>query len=154
LTVLRTIKQLYPYRPVIMFTATGTQEVAVQAMKSGLDDYIIKSPKHYARLTASVRRSLQYSEAERRAAELQMRLNDLLERLHIGVYRGDTHGKLLECNPAFLALIGVENRHEAQAVFERYFTTPPQNQLKSSGNGGSIQEEVHVPVQKGDRWFL
>ena len=42
LAVLREVKSRFPYRPVIMFTATGTQEVAVEALKSGLDDYIIR----------------------------------------------------------------------------------------------------------------
>ncbi|MEG3924107.1 hypothetical protein [Microcoleus sp. D3_18a_C4] len=31
------------------------EEIAVEAMKSGLDDYIIKSPKHYVRLCVTVR---------------------------------------------------------------------------------------------------
>ena len=55
LAVLRAVKMRFPYRPVIMFTATGTQEIAVEAMKSGLDDYIVKSPKNYARLLTSAR---------------------------------------------------------------------------------------------------
>jgi DNA-binding NtrC family response regulator len=74
LAALRAVKRRFPYRPVIMFTATGTQEVAVEAMKSGLDDYIIKSPKHYVRLLSSVREGLQRGQTEQRAADLQMRL--------------------------------------------------------------------------------
>jgi two-component sensor histidine kinase len=54
LKVLQLIKGHYPDCPVIMFTATGTQEIAVEAMKNGLDDYLIKSPAHYARLAAAV----------------------------------------------------------------------------------------------------
>ncbi|WP_445250726.1 hypothetical protein [Microcoleus sp. OTE_8_concoct_300] len=38
-----------------MFTNTGNEEIAVEAMKSGLDDYIIKSPKHCVRLGVAVR---------------------------------------------------------------------------------------------------
>src|SRR4028118_911409 len=55
LAVLRTIKARYPECPVIMFTNSGTQEIAVEAMKAGLDDYVIKSPKHYIRLATAVR---------------------------------------------------------------------------------------------------
>ncbi|WP_445172816.1 response regulator [Microcoleus sp.] len=47
LDVLKTIKASYPQCPTLMFTNTGNEEIAVEAMKSGLDDYIIKSPKHY-----------------------------------------------------------------------------------------------------------
>ncbi len=48
--IVRAVKTLWPQCPVIMFTATGTQEVAVEAMKAGLDDDVIKSAKDYIRL--------------------------------------------------------------------------------------------------------
>ena len=44
LEVLDTIKQHRPDCPVVMFTATGSEEIAVTAMKAGLDDYVIKTP--------------------------------------------------------------------------------------------------------------
>src|SRR6516164_5848557 len=93
LAVLRAVKSRFPYRPVIMFTATGTQEVAVKALKSGLDDYIIKAPRHYVRLLASVRTVLQRTEVERRAADLQVRLEHLLSRIDAGVFRADRAGQ-------------------------------------------------------------
>ena len=51
--IVRAVKEARPHCPVIMFTATGTQEVAVEAMKAGLDDYLIKSPKHYVPLAVA-----------------------------------------------------------------------------------------------------
>ena len=44
LDVLRKVKVLYPHCPVVMFTGTGTEEVAAEGMRSGLDDYVVKSP--------------------------------------------------------------------------------------------------------------
>ncbi len=58
LQVLREVKNRVPDTPVIMFTATGSEEIAVEAMKNGLDDYILKSPKHFARLAATVAQTL------------------------------------------------------------------------------------------------
>ncbi|MCC2958061.1 response regulator [Massilia sp. IC2-477] len=52
--VLRDIKGRYPEVPVIMFTGSGNEEVAVDAMKEGLDDYITKTPKHYPRVPFAV----------------------------------------------------------------------------------------------------
>jgi len=52
--VLREIKARYPEVPVIMFTGSGNEEVAVDAMKEGLDDYITKTPKHYPRVPFAV----------------------------------------------------------------------------------------------------
>src|SRR5262249_15137005 len=151
LAVLRTIKQCHPYRPVIMFTATGTQEVAVQAMKSGLDDYIIKSPKHYERLAAAVRRSLLHTEAQRRAAELQIRLNALLTRLNIGVYRVDQSGTLLDCSPAFLRLLGASDVREAQIIYEAHFRTRLETWVAPARKPAVRGTEF--PWQGGLRWF-
>src|SRR4051812_1128377 len=53
LAVLNEAKAQDPLRPVIMFTATATQEIAVEAMKAGLDDYVVKSPSHFVRLRAA-----------------------------------------------------------------------------------------------------
>jgi len=47
---LRKIKRSHPGCPVLMFTASSDAEAAVEAMKEGLDDYVTKTPKHYARL--------------------------------------------------------------------------------------------------------
>lgn len=58
LAVLRAVKRQYPERLVVMFTSSGSEEIAVEAMKSGLDDYVLKSPTHYVRLAAAVRLAL------------------------------------------------------------------------------------------------
>ena len=55
LTILQLVKTHLPECPVIMFTGTGSEEIAVEAMQSGLDDYVLKSPKHYALLPARAR---------------------------------------------------------------------------------------------------
>src|SRR5690349_10054934 len=52
--VLRAIKARDPDRPVLMFTGSGSEEIAVEAMKEGLDDYLTKAAKHYARIPRTV----------------------------------------------------------------------------------------------------
>ena len=59
LSVLKQIKARYPDCPVIMFTATGNEEIAVEAMKAGLDDYVIKTARHLPRLIAAVRTAIE-----------------------------------------------------------------------------------------------
>ena len=50
LEVLKRVKIRWPEVPVIMFTGTGTEEVAVEAMRLGLSDYVVKAPRHMMRL--------------------------------------------------------------------------------------------------------
>lgn len=80
--VLQLVKDRDPFCPVIMFTATGTQEVAVEAMKSGLDDYVIKAPRHFVRLPAALHAALERSALRRRHAELELEREQLLQREH------------------------------------------------------------------------
>ncbi|WP_392535007.1 response regulator [Nostoc sp. C117] len=139
LEVLNTIKASYPNCPVIMFTNSGTQEIAVEAMKSGLDDYVIKSPQHQVRLTVAVRSALERAETRQKAANLEIRFQTLLNRLNVGIYRATFDGSLLECNPAFLRLIGLGSLPQEQAsrLIELYFQpedyTQLINQLRQNG---------------------
>jgi PAS domain S-box-containing protein len=107
ITVLRTLKTRYPERPVIMFTNSGSQEIAVEAMKSGLDDYIIKSPNHYVRLPAAVSLAMERAATRRKLAGLEARLQTLTNRLEVGVYRLTSEGAIIDANPAFLRLLGL-----------------------------------------------
>lgn len=116
LTVLRELKARYPDCPVLMFTDSGSQEVAVEAMKAGLDDYLIKSSKHYVRLPSAVRSAWQRAESQRKVERLQMRLQSLLNRLNVGVFRSTLQGQLLEGNASFLRLLGVSSLEEAQTL--------------------------------------
>jgi PAS domain S-box-containing protein len=104
--IVRAVKEARPHCPVIMFTATGTQEVAVEAMKAGLDDYVIKSPKHYVRLAVAVRSCLDRAEIRLRALRSETRLHTLLERLNVGVLRMTEDGDVVDANRACKALLG------------------------------------------------
>ncbi|HEU4326318.1 MAG TPA: ATP-binding protein [Roseiflexaceae bacterium] len=107
LAVLRGVKARYPDLPVIMFTNTGNEEIAVEAMKAGLDDYIVKSRRSFAHLPPAVQAAHARAEARRRAARLETRLQTLLNRLNVGVYQAAPGGEVLEANPALLRLLGV-----------------------------------------------
>jgi DNA-binding response OmpR family regulator len=80
--VLRTLKSERPNCPVIMFTASGSESIAVAAMKEGLDDYITKTAKHYARIPFALVACLQREQQrlELRSANLECRaLADKME---------------------------------------------------------------------------
>jgi len=106
LNVLHQVKQQYPDCPVVMFTGTGNEEVAVEAMKSGLDDYIIKSPQHYTRLAAAVRAALERLKQHQAFKEMQQRYQQLFESVPLGLYRMTPTGQIIEANPALLQLLG------------------------------------------------
>jgi signal transduction histidine kinase len=81
LRVLKALKTRHPSAPVIMFTGTGTEEVAVAAMKSGLDDYLIKTADNYRRLPIAVEAALERTAMRRQVAEAQEQLRVAAELL-------------------------------------------------------------------------
>lgn len=99
------IRASSPDCPCIMYTGNGSEEIAVQALKSGYDDYVQKSPGGLSRLCASARIALDRAEERRRAKALDMRLENLLTRLNVGVCRARTDGAILYANPAFRRLV-------------------------------------------------
>lgn len=148
-SVLRDIKSCYPSCPVIMFTDSGDQEIAVEAMKAGLDDYIVKSTKHYIRLPIAVQQALQQAESRRTTERLEMRLQTLLNRLNVGVFRSTLDGFLLEGNASFLRLLGVHSLEDAQTLDLHELFRQPESE------GSNQEREVQLDRADGSSlWVL
>ncbi len=115
LAVLHAVKGRYPELPVVMFTGSGTEEVAVEAMKAGLDDYVVKSPRHAVRLVTAVRAALDRADARRRASDAERERDALLAREQAA--RAEAERLLAEARDAdrrkdeFLAMLAHELRN-------------------------------------------
>ncbi|MFO8109990.1 MAG: PAS domain S-box protein [Thermoplasmata archaeon] len=110
--VLKEVKKHRPDCPVIMFTGTGNEEVAVRAMKSGLDDYVVKSPKHFIRLSACVQSVLENAKIRREKRKLEELYNRLFERVPVGLYSVDAEGRIFAANSALIELLGFQSKDE------------------------------------------
>lgn len=111
--VLRLVKQKFPDRPVIMFTGTGNEVIAVEAMKAGLDDYVIKSAKHFVRLPFSIKQALEKARlrlAEKESAITIAKLNNyrelVLNAVADGILGIDKNGCHSYANPAAQQMLG------------------------------------------------
>ncbi|WP_338766482.1 ATP-binding protein [Massilia sp. METH4] len=150
LDILKQVKAIDPQMPVIMFTATGTQEIAVEAMKLGLDDYVIKSPRHYARLPVAVRTCLDRKEIRARAIRSETRLAALLENIQLGVFRMSLDGRLEEANRAFWNMLGGDPgapdslRHPLLDQVARCLA-----QLQAPSETAELQAEVNASDEAG-----
>lgn len=61
--ILSAVKARYPACPVVMFTGTGNEMIAVDLMKAGLDDYVVKSPRQLIRLRASLKLAVEVAKS-------------------------------------------------------------------------------------------
>jgi len=74
LEVLGVVKERRPATPVILLTGTGSEEVAVAALKHGAADYVVKSVNHIKKLPATVAAVLERAALARERTRLAARL--------------------------------------------------------------------------------
>ena len=98
LEVLKRVRARSPDLPVIMFTGTGTEEVAVEAMRLGLADYVTKSPKHMPRLRSSVKNALSAATHARAREQAENLLADALGYIEDGFIIFDADDRVVVCN--------------------------------------------------------
>ena len=123
LKVLSAVKTHRPECPVIMFTGTGNEEIAVEAMKGGLDDYIIKTPKHFKRLPAAVRLALERTQQHKAITEAEERYHELFESSIDGIASADLKGNILNCNQAFADMLGYNKNEIYTLTFKDYVSS-------------------------------
>ena len=77
--VLAQVHERWPQVPVIIVTGTGSEEIAVDAMKKGAADYIIKTPAAIERLPRAITAVLETTRLrrEQRAAEMALRESEI-----------------------------------------------------------------------------
>ncbi|HKS93673.1 MAG TPA: EAL domain-containing protein [Gammaproteobacteria bacterium] len=98
LEILKQVAARHPDLPVIMFTGTGTKDVAVEAMRLGLTDYVVKNPRHMPRLRRAVHVALARSNELRARHRAEAALGDALQSMEDGFILFDSEDRLILCN--------------------------------------------------------
>ncbi len=141
--VLARVRDEHPDCPVIMFTGSGDETVAVDLMKAGLDDYVVKSARQLPRLRASLKIAVEnarhrsaLTDRERQLAAAVAHERTLVRELHHRVknnlqtiislleirartLRGDTARHLDELAGRMRALGAVQARLYDTETFDR-----------------------------------
>ena len=148
--ILHRIKQERPDCPVIMFTGTGSEEIAVEAMKAGLDDYVIKTPKHYVRLAAAVRSAWERSQQSRALEEFKQSYDRFFERIPLGLYRLNPSGEIIEANSTLIKMFGCDRQEDVygKSIF-KYHVEPEayllwQQQLKTDRPTAEFETQIQT----------
>ncbi len=154
LTILKHCKERWPHCPVIMFTATGSEEIAVEAMKAGLDDYILKSPKHLPRLSTSAQAALERFKHRQALEAAEKRYRTLFDKVPVGLFRATIEGQILDANLTLTHMLGYPNTESllTKNLTELYVTIEDYRywRLLLAHQGEANNKEMRLRRHNGD----
>lgn len=81
LDIITEFRRRYPDLVILMVTITGREEIAVEALKRGADDYILKRTDELTRLPAAIRNCLDTVENRIALRDAEKKKNQLLDNL-------------------------------------------------------------------------
>ncbi len=113
LQVLQLVKEKCPEIPVIIVTGTGSEEIAVQAIKMGASDYVIKSVKHIKGLVPTIKTVLKNKKIQDEHKITLTALRESEERFRLffnnsmdAVFLTVPDGTILQANAAACTIFG------------------------------------------------
>src|SRR5712691_3347563 len=78
-TLLDALKARWPACPVILCTGTLSEEIAVAALRKGLDDYVLKDQQRFLRMPAAARSAVEHARQRTAARAAELRYQVLFE---------------------------------------------------------------------------
>ena len=127
LTVLTELKNILPDLPVIIFTAYGTSERAISAMKKGAYDYLEK-PFELDEFLLIIQRALEFSELLGEVKELRQKVSTISEDIDAQI---------------------IGNSHEMQEIFKLIGRVAPSDAtVLIQGESGTGKELIANAIQR------
>lgn len=163
LEVLKRLKQHSSELPVVMFTASGSEEIAVEAMKEGLDDYLTKTVQHYPKLPFVAAAALERRRARRQLMDAlgrsELRLRAAMSIGTVGVLFFRLDGTILDANATFARMSGYtaaelrELGHWKALTAPDFYAATEAAARNVSTRGETAPYEKQMIRKDGGRWW-
>ncbi len=114
--VLREVRQADPDIGAVLFTGSLGEEMAVEALKSGFDDYVIKDPSRLARLRGAVAALSERVKERRESRRLRQRHEQLFQSVPVGLFVCQPNGDFQMGNPRLLQMLGVAGLKDLRSL--------------------------------------
>lgn len=122
-------KELAPFVPFILVTGSLNEETAVEVMKAGADDYVIK--EHLTRIGTAIKIAMEKQEiirsrmkAEEKLAWEQFLFKTLIENIPDKIYFKDVESRFIRINKAMARLIKLDDPLKALGKSDKDFYNP------------------------------
>jgi PAS domain S-box-containing protein len=144
-------KALPVFPPIIIVTGQGDERIAVQAIKGGAADYIIKSGDYFSSINHVIKRTLEQERLRQRAVESENRYRTIVDQAISGVFQSTLDGKFLMVNPAMVKMLGYDSSEELLKIDinkELYFDDFERQKLLSRIETHHRAENLEITLRK------
>ena len=159
LAALKIVKKINPFIPFILISGAVGEERAVEALKKGATDFVLKDKLFF--LVPSINRAIQeakelyeHKKAEEAFKKSEEKYRDLVDNALIGVYQTNTAGEILFVNEALAKILEFKSPREmiSKSVLEMYKNLKDRQllieNLNKKGKVGNF--EVELLTKGGD----
>ncbi len=124
------LRERYPDCPLMMISRDERLEAAVEAVRAGFDNFVPKTAGRLKTLRKTADALIEDGRIRKRDAWTETRLQELLGRLNVGVYRATTRGIMLYANAAFCSIFGIGSWREAPGWTLRSLLADPSDDMR------------------------
>ena len=111
--------------PILVMTSHGNEQTAVEALKAGALDYVVKSPESFAAMPRTMKRALREWQLHRERWRAEEALHVALEKYRVlfdsfplGICVTDAGGEIVEINRESARLLGLSRDEQLNLSFD------------------------------------
>ena len=146
--------------PIIMISGHGTEKVAVDAMKAGAIDYIVKSEDGFQSLPFAAKRAIEKDQLRKKLRQSEEKFKNLFESASDAIIYLDEAGRILEANKQVVEMFGVSKPEVLGKQLIRLDIFPPGeipaflNSYADILAGREVTQDVCIKNKKGQEITL
>lgn len=108
-------RQEAPQIPAVMLSASDDENLALQAVHEGAEDYLVKSEVNSHLLARSIRYSIERKRSEHALLRAEEKYRSIFENIVEGIFQTSPDGHYLSANPALARIYGYGSSAELMA---------------------------------------
>ena len=146
--------------PIIMLTGYGSEKVAVEAMKAGAIDYIVKSEDGFQSLSLAVIKAIEKDQLKKKLRQSEEKFKNLFESASDAIIYLDSSGRILDANIQAVEVFGVSKPEVLGKQLIRLGVVPPReiraflNSFADILAGREVIQDVCIKNKKGQEIAL
>ncbi|MDH5721423.1 MAG: PAS domain S-box protein [Spirochaetia bacterium] len=146
------ITEKYPHLPVIVLTGIDDEEIAQEALRLGVQDYLIKGQIKESILEKSIRYALERKAYQIRLEKSERNYRTLIEQMNEGILAFNKQGVINYVNPAMARMLGMPAENILNSIYSNFFFDKrirfDRADKKKSGETGRYEVVLNPPEKE------